>query len=289
MKKRKSKKVILCLFFSVILMIFVLSCNSIKIFAPDNTKPNDNSQNDETLLRVRITGGFAGINETIELKSSGYALLSGGFQASEKKTRLSLQEVSEVFTSFMGNNFFNLKSNYISKEVADAFYYEIYFNSGEKEHTVYTNGFDIPDNLEQILKKIHWLENRIMNDGLVLSLATDKQKLSPRDSLKITFTVANTSSEKITLKFYTSQVFDIVVYNASVLNDENIVWNWAHDKAFLQVVTERDIAAGDTLAYDYIWDGRDNQGRRVKGTAYVVGKLLSVPGGSTRAVQITLE
>jgi len=275
--------------FVTIIWIGVFSCNSIKIFGPEKSNADNSMQKDETILRVKITGGFAGINETIELQTSGSAMVRGAIQANEKRVQLKLEEVSDIFTTFMTNDFFALKSNYISKDVADAFYYDIYFNSGEKEHSVVTNGFDVPQNLSRILEKIHWLENRIMNDGLVLELSVDKQNVTPQDSLRITFTATNTSSENLKIKFTSSQIFDLLAYNSPDLTDEHIIWNWAHGKGFLQVITEREIPAGEVLTSDYLWDGRDNNGNRVKGIVYIVGSLLSTPGGTTRSVQVTFE
>ena len=218
-----------------IIMIFTLgsiltSCDLINIF-DSNCKSNFQPDTDQEFLTVQITGGFAGVRESIHVFADGRASLTGNFQYSEKRTMLSQKEVNDVAAAFIANHFFTLKPEYI-KGVMDAFNYDIYFTDGQRENRVRTDAFDIPANLGILIEEIQQIKERILNDGIKLELALDKNYLVENDSVQITFTITNTTDKPIELIFPSSQIFDIVVSKSLGYDQRQVVWNWAHNLAF---------------------------------------------------------
>jgi hypothetical protein len=58
--------------------------------------------------------------------------------------------------------------------------------------------------------------------------------------------------------------------------EPRVLWNWAHDRAFLQVPTMILLPPGGTVVYTETWDGRSNQGSTVgPGTYMLTAPFLS--------------
>ena len=267
--------------------IFV-SCDTINIF-DSNSNHNKNifqPTDDQEFLTVNISGGFAGIKESIHIFANGQAILKT--QYAEKRTILLQKETNDIAAVFIANHFFTLKPKYI-KGVADAFFYDIYFTDGKNENTVRTDAFDTPANLAVIIEEILQIKERILNDGIKFELKLDKTHLAENDSVQITLTMTNTTNKPIELTFPSSQLFDIIVYDKPWADQRRIVWNWAHNLGFLMVVTKHTLAPDDPLSETMVWRGQDNEGARVHGTFYVSGKFMSSRGGETQAVRINVE
>lgn len=64
-----------------------------------------------------------------------------------------------------------------------------------------------------------------------------------------TFTVKNTRSTPVEMKFNDGQQYDIRVWDAN----DALVWRWAADKGFAQVVTTRTLAPGESVTYVEHW------------------------------------
>jgi len=65
-----------------------------------------------------------------------------------------------------------------------------------------------------------------------------------------------------------------------------LVWQWSHDKAFLQVVQQRAIGPGDALTYTVAWSQRDLQDRPVDPGAFEVSAVFL---GAQRSGPRTIE
>ena len=96
------------------------------------------------------------------------------------------------------------------------------------------------------------------------------------------FTVAalNTGEESIRLQFSSGMQFDFVV-----MSDDAEVWRLSYDKAFITMLTERDIDPDELVVYSVVWDGRDSEGRHVPPGEYrVFGEIVTKPKVTTDAV-----
>jgi hypothetical protein len=72
---------------------------------------------------------------------------------------------------------------------------------------------------------------------------------SAGSDVTFTFTVRNAGSTSATVRFGDAQQYDIRVWDAN----DNLVWRWGADKAFVQVVGARTLAAGESLTYVEHW------------------------------------
>jgi hypothetical protein len=74
------------------------------------------------------------------------------------------------------------------------------------------------------------------------------------NSLIFQHKLENRGPDERTLKFFTSQEFDIEVRS---LGGE-LLWQWSHDKYFMQVVTGVRLASGESLMGETEWDLKGN-------------------------------
>jgi hypothetical protein len=270
---------------------FLLSC-SMNIFESTNDKPltaSGHSPNQDEILLVEVSGGFAGVKQTLRIFPDGYALVEGYPPYQEKRSQLSAEEMEGLKSTFFTNDFLSLKSKYFDTKVADAFYYEIRYDDGLSNNTVNTNNFNAPDNLNRVVEEIHRLIDRVVNDGLAFDLTTDKQVLKKGESVAMTLTLTNTSSKTLTLVFNDAQIYDFVIKKRAAADQDSLVWNWAHDRLFAQALASLTLNPKEKHAYTQAWSGQDNHGNPVHGTVLLNAELVSTPGGSTRQVEITVE
>ena len=79
------------------------------------------------------------------------------------------------------------------------------------------------------------------------------------ESLIFVIKIRNLTNETQTLRFSSGQLYDIEVYDA----DDNLIWNWANDKAFLTVETELVFIPNEIKTFEEIWDQISNEGNPI--------------------------
>lgn len=247
---------------------------------PARQPTGDENATADTLLYVRITGGVAGVNQSLIVRESGLTSFTDSFRGNaEWRVKLTSDEISELKALMLTNGFLLLEeSPYVDPQVADAFFYDIRFFSGEASHLVRTDDFGAPEKLSKIVEGIRDLVKSITQNGLRLELTLSAAEIEQGESLEFTLLVTNQSFDPITLKFDSGQIFD---FSALRQGADALVWNWAHDQVFTQQLREIELDAGESRSYMVEWDGRDNDGEPVSGDLVIVGKLVSLPGGAT--------
>jgi len=93
--------------------------------------------------------------------------------------------------------------------------------------------------------------NQLQSKGLHLTVSTDR---TGPGSLTFRHKLENRGPEDRTLKFFTSQEFDIEVRS---LGGE-LIWQWSHGKYFMQVVTSVQLISGDSYTGATEWDLEGN-------------------------------
>lgn len=91
----------------------------------------------------------------------------------------------------------------------------------------------------------------LMSKGLHLTVSTIR---TGPGSLTFQHKLENRGPEDRTLKFFTSQEFDIEVRS---LGGE-LLWQWSHDKYFMQVVTSVLLVSGESHTGGTEWDLKGN-------------------------------
>jgi len=114
-----------------------------------------------------------------------------------------------------------------------------------------------------------WL---LLSGSFVLSLVTDKPRYAPEEPITITLTVSNPTREPVTLQFTTGQRYDFMIEDEA----GKLVWAWAEDRMFVQILGEATIAPGVALAYRETFTGRLAPGAyRVTGTLTALAERRS--------------
>jgi len=79
------------------------------------------------------------------------------------------------------------------------------------------------------------------------------------DPVILSFSFRNISGQIQTVRFQDGQQYDLQVYDSQ----DNLVWNWANDKVFIQALTELVFDVGETKAFEETWDQTSNEGIQV--------------------------
>ncbi len=117
---------------------------------------------------------------------------------------------------------------------------------------------------------------------LRLRLAVSKSAFQVGEPIEIRLAVTNAAAVAIPLTWYTGQQSDTFVRQRGAL-----IWQWSHDKAFVQVVRESTMAPGERLSYGWMWDQRDLQGRQVEaGTYEISAVLMGAQRSGPRSVEV---
>lgn len=98
--------------------------------------------------------------------------------------------------------------------------------------------------------------------ALRVELGADQAAYRPGAAVAVSLRVTNAAAIPVVVTTG-GQQYDFFARQRGAL-----VWQWSHDKAFVQIVREVTLAPGQTLTYGVTWDQRDLQGRRVEAGAY---------------------
>ncbi|MBI3997883.1 MAG: hypothetical protein HY355_02540 [Armatimonadetes bacterium] len=124
---------------------------------------------------------------------------------------------------------------------------------------------------------------------LRLHLSVNKETYHVGEAVRIRLRVTNLASGPLAVTMRSGQQYDVIVRQRGAL-----IWQWSHDKAFVQVIRESTLAPGETLTFTGAWDQRDLQGRQVEPGAYEIwGVFLGVqrhgpPSVETGPVRIVI-
>ncbi|MDR7483581.1 MAG: BsuPI-related putative proteinase inhibitor [Armatimonadota bacterium] len=117
---------------------------------------------------------------------------------------------------------------------------------------------------------------------LRLQVTVGKDAFARGEPVSIFLRVVNSAASPVAVTFPSSQQFDLIVRQRGAL-----IWQWSHDKAFLQVIREVPLAPGETRTFSGTWDQRDLQGRQVDpGTYDVYVAFLGWQRGGARGIEV---
>lgn len=280
----------LCSAISWLLLLSLAGCDFPSILSGDETGPIRN-ESGENILVVKITGGIAGINDRLEVSTSGRAIFVSSFQSGATwKIQLSPDELNSLTNLMIDNHFFELDSHYVDPQVADAFFYDITFSHKNQTKTVFTDHFGAPDNLKRIVEGLNALKTRITESAPALELLLSHSEIHSGDDVEMTLVVTNTRETSISLEFSSGQIFDFLATRIDATsNDSTLVWNWAHDKMFTQAIWKMTLAPGETKSFEIVWNGTDNSGNVVSGKFIIGAILVSIPGGRPAPKTLTIH
>jgi hypothetical protein len=116
---------------------------------------------------------------------------------------------------------------------------------------------------------------------LRLDMTVVRWNVGLAEPVAVTMNVTNTSSQPVTITFG-GQPYDVLVRQRGAL-----VWQWSHDKAFVQVIRTIELAPGQARTYTAVWDQRDLQGRQVEAGPYdLYWVFMASQRGSPKKVEV---
>lgn len=86
------------------------------------------------------------------------------------------------------------------------------------------------------------------------SVGNEKVLFAQGETITLTIHMTNLTGESQSMGFSSGQQYDIKVYDS----EDNLIWNWAHDKAFIQVPTELAFSANETKTFEETWNQETN-------------------------------
>lgn len=117
---------------------------------------------------------------------------------------------------------------------------------------------------------------------LRVRLSVSKAAFQMGEPVAIRLQVTNVAAAPAVLTAYSGQQYDVLVRQRGAL-----IWQWSHDKAFVQVVRESTMAPGEMQTFNWTWDQRDLQGRQVEAGAYEISAVfMAAQRAGARSVEV---
>jgi len=117
---------------------------------------------------------------------------------------------------------------------------------------------------------------------LRLSLAVGRASYHPGETVTVSLRVTNGGAGPVSLSASSGQQYDVIVRQRGA-----VIWQWSHDKAFVQMVRETSMAPGETQSFSGSWDQRDLQGRQVEAGVYDVSAVFfGAQRGGPRSIEV---
>lgn len=276
----KTTKLSLLLILSAAL---VWSCDHTNLFSPT---PNEKNQtlvdgpSGQTVIEMQVTGGIAGVNEQLLIDANRFVRFSD--QSGHLETELSPEEHDRLIALFIEKDFMHLNSSYVDARIADAFQFRVVFRYSGSAKEVATDYFTAPAELKTLVDNLRDLIESLRRQSLTLEFKTSAETLRHGETLTLTLMATNHNDAPVTLQTG-GQKFDFLALpggaGAAPTRLSSVMWNWAHDKAFIAIVEAITFQPGESRTYTVEWDGRNNNGDLLEGEFWLVARLVARPGG----------
>lgn len=114
---------------------------------------------------------------------------------------------------------------------------------------------------------------------LELSITTDKKTYAVGTAIKITLAAKNTTPQPMNLNFSSGQRYDFML-REGVKPDGKIVWHWARDKMFAQMMSAQKLEPGKSLTFTATFDPKATagEGGTLKAGTYTLTATLATLG-----------
>ena len=281
----------------LILLFALTACEHPGIFSSENLDAParwDENFQQNVIIDMNITGGFAGVNERLQIADNGVVVYRrdprfGGIY----RDLLTADRLANLKALFYENDFFSLKPAYVSDWV-DVFYYDIRYQEGKLQHRVSADVQAAPGGLREIIEVLNEVIGQV-SSKLDFSLRViPPDTLRPGQSAELIFEVRNTSRESLTLRFRSGQKYDFYAVPPTTANAieqamSQPLWNWANGLLFTQALENKTLGPNDAMSFSVQWDGTDNSGNRLIGEVWLTAELTSFPGGIARPMRIIVQ
>jgi len=275
-------------------LLLLLACDRVHLFEPVEPLITPAAPADRPMVTVVITQDPAHAWQAMEIHEDGLAVVRGHSRYQEKRARFSAQELGSLREQFQQQNFLQLPQQLIDRANSSPALYKIAFNSGQDSNKVRTNDLVGNASLAQLLSLLDQAAKRVIDDGLEFTLESNRTSIVSGQAVVLQLAVSNRGTASIPLSFQGNGIYRFFVQPTAYVEIKNpapsIVTSLqgASSEAMPPAATGW-IRPGETLRYALPWDGRDASGNRLYGTVMVCAELLSVPGGITAPLRVTVE
>jgi hypothetical protein len=271
------------LFFSLALLVG--GCNNSHLFSPseqENKLDPLDGPSATAIIEMQVTGGFAGVTQQLQIFTNRYTQYIDLSQTSQLASALSNEEYGELVALFVEKDFLHMQPSYLDPNIADAFYYRLTFRYSGTTKQVETDYLSAPSALQNLVDRLREVSDWLSH-SLKLELRVSTDTLHHGETLVSSLNAVNQSANPITLQFRDGQTYDFfaAIPATKPAFPPSLVWNWAHDQYFIQVLRSETLKGGETLTYSIEWDGRSNNGELLVGEFWLGARLVSLPGGYT--------
>jgi hypothetical protein len=128
----------------------------------------------------------------------------------------------------------------------------------------------------------------VISDGLSIRLHISPSPQKEVSGYIIALEIENTRAEPLTLQFQPDQGVELLVYSDQQNTLQIPAWRFVFTPPLSNTQNSGMLRAGQPLRFGTIWDGKDIQGNTIKGDITIIGRLLSLPGGTPAAVKLSL-
>ena len=209
--------------------------------------------------------------------------------------QLEPREVEEITGWFREAHFADLEDTYLGDEPSRGRLIEVALKIEEHRKRVLADEALAPENLKTLVGRLSGLVARITavtpGDRAVAGrLEVEPPAAEAGSPRTLRLTLMNHGRVPVTLTFPTAQLYDLQLVMdlppGSMGPDhpgpngphapQVLIWNWAHGRAFPQVITELRLEPGESKTFEEAWNGLSNDGRIVGPGAYRVDGMIPV-------------
>jgi hypothetical protein len=106
-------------------------------------------------------------------------------------------------------------------------------------------------------------------DLLEANISLNEGGYAMGEPVVMTLEVTNKAGRAISLTFPSAQRYDFIVKQG-----KQTIWQWSAGRMFAQVLGRYELAAGETISYEYTWDQTAADGTKPGLGAYTIEGLL---------------
>lgn len=284
---------------AILIIAFALTgCGRSNLFEATENKQTDSvfKPSGETAIAMEITGGLAGIYQNLTIDANGYARFVDAQRGGQIAAALTAEEFGGLVTLFLQNDFLHLDDRYAQENTADAFNYDVYFNFAGSSKRVVTDNLEAPANLRAVIARLTEVAQKLSDSALTLELGLDREIMQAGESVTLTLTAANNTSQPLLLSTG-GQKFDFFAFPAATLTLApqmqlrlpEPAWRWSFERAFIAIVENATLAPGEALQYSVTWDGKGKNGEQLEGAYFIGAQLVASPGGITALRELRIQ
>ena len=278
----------------LVLLLALGACEHPAIFSSESIEPStnwDENFQQNVIIDLHITGGFAGVDQRLQIASTGMVIYRDGHAIF--RDMLTADELANLKALFYENDFFNLNSDYRSNWV-DVFYYDLLYREGNLEKRVSADAPAAPAGMKAILEALSAVIQSASRQLAFRFRVVPPDTLRPGKTVELIFIVQNISRAPLTLRFRSGQQYDFyavrpVAADFMLQAFSRPLWKWSNGMSFTQALVNRTLQPGEALSFRSEWDGTDNAGNRLSGEVWLAAELVSVPGGIAKPWKIVVQ